>query len=193
MFQHANCGPSQVKSSSNTPVMQGTRRARIKQRGWYAHIRFALAACSSGRRAGWAVHRFDSLVLSEVPGVVWCLCAQEEGTSIHISLYEALLAPRIGAQPFLANRSFTTWGSGDYARGHVSGAATAHVTQSRRHRDEQILSWSPARSCSRGAIVVNSYSALPSSPFLEASCQAHQRPLAGSPTGKWRCASAWAC
>ncbi len=31
--------PRQGKSSSNIPVMQGTRRARIKQRGWYAHIR----------------------------------------------------------------------------------------------------------------------------------------------------------
>ncbi len=31
---------------------------------------FVLAACSSGRRTGWAVRRFDSLELSEVPGVV---------------------------------------------------------------------------------------------------------------------------
>ena len=56
----------------------------------------------------------DSLVLNEVPGVVLCLCAQGEGTFLHIARYEALLAPRIGAQPFLANRSFTTWGSGDH-------------------------------------------------------------------------------
>ena len=53
---------------------------------------FALAACSSGRRAAWAVRRFDSLVLSEVPGVVLCLCAQGEGTFVHIARYEALLA-----------------------------------------------------------------------------------------------------
>jgi hypothetical protein len=85
---------------------------RIKQIGWYVvcpHT-FAIAACPSGRRAGWAVRRFDSLVLSEVPGVVLYLCAQVEGTFHHNARYEALLAPRIGAQPLLANRSFTTWG-----------------------------------------------------------------------------------
>ncbi len=42
------------------------------------------------------------------------MCARGEGTFLHIARYEALLAPRIGAQPFLANRSFTTWGSGDH-------------------------------------------------------------------------------
>jgi hypothetical protein len=76
----------------------------------------SLAACSSGRRAGWAVRRFDSLVLSEVPGVVLGMCAQGEGTFLHIARYEALLAPRIGAQPLLANRSPTTWGSGGHLK-----------------------------------------------------------------------------
>jgi hypothetical protein len=75
---------------------------------------FALAASSSGRRAGWAVRRFDSLVLSENPGVVLCLCVRRKGTFLHIARYKALLAPRIGAQLFLANRSYTTWGSGDH-------------------------------------------------------------------------------
>jgi hypothetical protein len=103
------------------PVMQETtRRARIKQReGDMLHTSI-LIVCSSGRRAGWAVSRFDSLVLSEVPGVVSCSCAQGKGTFLHIARYEApyeaLPAPRIGAQPFLANRSFTTWGSGDHRR-----------------------------------------------------------------------------
>ena len=35
----------------------------------------SLAACPSGRRAGWAVRLFDSLVLSEIPNAVLCLCA----------------------------------------------------------------------------------------------------------------------
>ena len=67
-----------VKSSSNTPVMQRTRRAH-KERGWYAPHDISLASCPSGRRSGWAVRRFDSLVLSEVPDVILCLCAQGEG------------------------------------------------------------------------------------------------------------------
>ena len=50
--------------------------------------------------------------------VVLCLCAQGEGTFLHIARYEALLALRIGAQPYLANRSFTTWGSGDHGHRH---------------------------------------------------------------------------
>jgi hypothetical protein len=66
---------AQVKSSSNTPVMQRTRRAH-KERGWYAPHYISLASCPSGRRSGWAERRFDSLVLSEVPDVVLCLCAQ---------------------------------------------------------------------------------------------------------------------
>jgi hypothetical protein len=66
----------------------------------------------TSRRLGSAPVR---LACTEVPpGVVLCLCAQGEGTFLHIARYEALLAPRIGAQPFLANRSFTTWGSGDH-------------------------------------------------------------------------------
>ncbi len=108
------CHPRlQFKSSSNTPVMQGTRRAHKTERAVCPHTP-ALAACSSGRRAGWAVRWFDPLILSDVPGVVLCLYAQEEGAFHHIARYEALLAPRIRAQPFLANRSFTSWGSGDH-------------------------------------------------------------------------------
>ncbi len=84
---------------------------------------FALAACSSGRRAGWAVRRFGLLVLSEVPGLVLCLCAQGEGAFVHIARYEALLAPRKGAEPFLANQSYTTWGSGD----HLTVGSTKRV------------------------------------------------------------------
>ena len=33
----------------------------------------SLAACPSGRRAGWAVRLFDSLVLSEIPNAVFVL------------------------------------------------------------------------------------------------------------------------
>ncbi len=39
----------------------------MKERGWYAPHNISLASCPSGRRSGWAVRRFDSLVLSEVP------------------------------------------------------------------------------------------------------------------------------
>jgi hypothetical protein len=73
----------------------------------------ALAACSSGRRAIWAVRRFDPLMLSEVPGVVLCLHAQGVGIFLHISRYKALLFLLIGAQPISAIPSFTTWGSGN--------------------------------------------------------------------------------
>ncbi len=62
-------GICQVKSGSNTPVMQRTRHAH-KERGWYAPHNISLASCPSGRRSDWAVRRFDSLVLSEVPDVV---------------------------------------------------------------------------------------------------------------------------
>ena len=75
---------SQVKSSSNTPVMQRTRRAH-KERGWYALHDISLASCDSGRRSGWAVRRFDSLVLSKVPDVVLCLRAQGEGGFLRIA------------------------------------------------------------------------------------------------------------
>ena len=44
-----------------------------------------LAACPSGRRTGRAVRRFDSLVLSEVPDLVLCLCAQGEGAFLRIA------------------------------------------------------------------------------------------------------------
>ncbi len=121
-------------------MTQGTRRARIKQggykrtcfalyffaydltpplgdsrkqRGRYAHERLRSPLA---RRAGWAGRRFDSPALSEVPGVVLCLCAKGEGTFLHIARYEGLLAPRIGAQLFLANQSFTTLGYDDHLR-----------------------------------------------------------------------------
>jgi hypothetical protein len=45
----------------------------------------SLAACPSGRRDGWAVRRFDSLVLNEVPDVALCLCAQGEGAFLRIA------------------------------------------------------------------------------------------------------------
>ncbi len=64
---------------------------------------FTLAAYFCERRADWEVRRFYSLVLREVPGAVLCSCAQGEGTFLHIALYAALLIPRIGTQPFLAN------------------------------------------------------------------------------------------
>ena len=58
-----------------------------KQSGWYAPHDISLASCPSGRRAGWAVRRFDSLVLSEVPNVVLCLCSQGEGAFLRIAPY----------------------------------------------------------------------------------------------------------
>jgi hypothetical protein len=85
--------------------------------------KFSLAACPSELRAGWAVRRFKSLVLAEVLNVILCLCAQGEGISLHIARHEALLAPRIGAQPFLANRSFTTRGPCDDGHRQCKSAA----------------------------------------------------------------------
>jgi hypothetical protein len=64
--------------------MQGTRRAH-KEKGWYAPHNVSLASCPSGRRSGWAVRRFDLLVLNEVPDVVLCLCAQGEGAFLRIA------------------------------------------------------------------------------------------------------------
>ncbi len=72
------------KLSSNTPVMQRTRRAH-KESGRYAPHNISLASCPSGRHSGWAVRRFDSLVLSEVPDVVLCLSAQGEGAFFRIA------------------------------------------------------------------------------------------------------------
>ncbi len=95
-------------------------RARIKQKGLYAQS--TPAACSSERRAGWALSRFNSPVLGEVPGVVFCAQGEEEGICLHISRYGALLAPRIGAQPFLANQSFAIWMSGDHNMQYKSAA-----------------------------------------------------------------------
>ncbi len=75
---------SLAKSNSNTPGMQKTRRAH-KERGRYAPQYIFLAACLSSRRAGWAVRRFNSRVLSEVPDVVLCLCVQGEGAFLRIA------------------------------------------------------------------------------------------------------------
>ncbi len=77
---------------------------------------FAPAAYSSERRADWAVCRFDSLELTQVPGVVWCSCAQGKGTFLHIAQYEALLAPRIGAQAVSREPKFHHLGSGNHGR-----------------------------------------------------------------------------
>ena len=62
----------QAKTSSNKPANNKTKRVVCPQK-------ISLAACPSGRRAGWAVRRFDSLVLSEVPDAALCLCAQGDG------------------------------------------------------------------------------------------------------------------
>ncbi len=137
----------------------------------------------TSRRSG-SAPRFDSLVLSEVPGTILCTCAQGEGTSHHTARYKALLAPRVGAQPFLAHRSFTTWGSGhghrqykarcrlwfgNFLRSPVVAVSPERAKreflspwpcQRRRHRARHAIStssWSSARSCSHGAIVMNSY------------------------------------
>ncbi len=64
--------------------MQRTMRAH-KQRGCHAPHNISLESCTSGRRSGWAVRRFDSLVLNEVPDVVLCLCAQGEGKFLRIA------------------------------------------------------------------------------------------------------------
>ena len=77
---------NQVKSSQVlTPQSCKEQGARIKKEGRYAPLNTSLAACPSGRRSGWAVRRFDSLVLSEVPDVVSCLCAQGEGAFLRIA------------------------------------------------------------------------------------------------------------
>ncbi len=61
---------SLVKSSSNTPShAKDKARAHNKTVRVTCLQKFSLAACPSGRRAGWAVRRFGSLVLSEIPGV----------------------------------------------------------------------------------------------------------------------------
>ncbi len=75
----------QAKSTSKTHVIQGARgdKGRIKQRSWYARKSFRsqpLPPDPTGRHTGWAVRRFDSRVLSEVPGVVFaCSCSQGPG------------------------------------------------------------------------------------------------------------------
>jgi hypothetical protein len=64
-----------------TPQSQGIWRARIKQRGKYAHISLRLPPIPPGVAllGRLAVSRFDSLVLSEAPDVSLCLCSNGEG------------------------------------------------------------------------------------------------------------------
>jgi hypothetical protein len=83
----------QVKSSSETQVTQRARCAH-KKRGWYAPDNISLASCPSGRRSGWAVRRFDSLVLNKVADVVLCLCAQGEGAFLRIAPQRYRSPPR---------------------------------------------------------------------------------------------------
>ncbi len=71
-----------------TPQSCKEQGARIKKEGdmpRYAPHNTSLASCPSGRRSGWAVRRFNSLVLNEVPDVVLCLCAQGEGAFLRIA------------------------------------------------------------------------------------------------------------
>ena len=53
-----------------------TRRAHQTQKTVRFPTNILHLAFSSGRLARWAVRRFDSRVLSEVLGVVLCLCVQ---------------------------------------------------------------------------------------------------------------------
>jgi hypothetical protein len=64
----------------------------------------ALAACSSGRRAGWAVRRFELPVLNEVPGVVLCSRAQGEGPFLYIKSSQVLTPQSCKGQDACANK-----------------------------------------------------------------------------------------
>jgi hypothetical protein len=76
----------EAASSSNTPShAKDKARAKIKTVRLVCPQYTSLAACPSGRRAGWSVRRFDLLVLSEAPDVVLCLSAQGEGALLRIS------------------------------------------------------------------------------------------------------------
>ncbi len=94
--------------------MQGTRSACIEQKAWYAHKHFARylflrTLCRLGSRE---VHLFDLLVLSEVPGVVLCFCAQGEGI-----LSPASPAHQKGtALPRKHKFHHHAWSSGDHHR-----------------------------------------------------------------------------
>ncbi len=152
--------------------------------------KFLLAACPSGRRAGWAVHRFDLLVLSEVPGVVLCLSAQGDGAFLRIGTVvpppsaktsgigkpegahvkeasgrsrEAALVCSIPQQEL---KTYEGWQGqrGMCGCGHVRSDAPRTallpgdiVFTNIYTYAQYVESRSPARSCSCGAIVKNSY------------------------------------
>jgi hypothetical protein len=103
----------QAKSSRN---FQHLSNAKDKKRVYtigrvVCPNKFSLVASPSGRRAGWAVRRFDSLVRSEVPDVFLFLCAHGEHTFLQTARYKALPVARRGAQLFLANRIYYHWRS----------------------------------------------------------------------------------
>jgi hypothetical protein len=90
---------------------------------------FRLFLRTSRRLGSGAVSRFDSLLLHlysaryQDQAQEWSCtreCAQGEGIFLYIARYEAMLAPRIGAEPFLANRFFTTWGPAIVTGSHFS-------------------------------------------------------------------------
>ncbi len=75
-----------VKSSQVlTPQSCKEQGARTHKEGGMPPQYISLAACPSGRRAGWAMRWFDWLVLNEVPDLVLCLCAQGEGAFLRIA------------------------------------------------------------------------------------------------------------
>ncbi len=85
---YSACGQGRVPGSESsqvlTPQSCKEQGARIKKEGGMPR-NISLASCPSGRRTGWVVRRFDSLVLNEVPDVVLCLCAQGEGAFLRIA------------------------------------------------------------------------------------------------------------
>jgi hypothetical protein len=75
----------QFKSSQFATPIHAKDKALAQSKRVVEPKNISLAAGPSGRCAGWAVRRFDSLVVSEVPDVVLCLCAQGEGAFLRIA------------------------------------------------------------------------------------------------------------
>ncbi len=74
------------------------------------------AACPSGRRAGWAIRRYDSLVLSDVPNAALCLRAQGDGAFLRIASqrYKPTSPPLRGT--VVLARSENHWGARKFSR-----------------------------------------------------------------------------
>ncbi len=106
--------------------MQRTRRAH-KERGWYAPHDISLASCPSGRRSGWAVRRFDSLVLCFTQRALHRL--HSHVVYLETSVRCAQVHQVLDSIEYMAMKSEAVWGNKDAAA--LAPAAAEAVVRAR--------------------------------------------------------------